>query len=485
MSNVINGNVNLNGTVDIKNGDLNVSGDLDFGSDSVVQMNIAENKIVASKITMDANTTIQLSAIPTGTINNANVIVSNTAALNTNVLDQLFTINKLLVTLRPFYTNSNQNMGLESSLETAEHYAVNNNFRHNQIQIAGLLDDYSGIQQQLQSLSTRSEFEGLIKIMLAPELAADARGLPLNNPYFRVFNHINNLPASFANNNLRNNNSNTLIRGQSACLPAGINCDNTKHEFWFEGYYQGGKIDGDSNALGYKTTRGGMMIGVDQYFGDGLLTELIFGYGNPRAYNSTGKIEADDYTFGVYSRLKIFGIYANTFLGYGSQNYQLRQIQNQHTKFNGDSMYASLELFKPIYLRNNISVSPLVAIDFQKAWSDGFNINTIVPLTIKKGEMDQTILRLGANSNYKNWRTRLHSCQLAGDLHGVSRTSITGGGNNNRILSGVNLGRHTFNAGFGGDFQINNRTKLFADYDLDLGKHATAHTGQFGFVRYF
>ncbi|MDR1478899.1 MAG: autotransporter domain-containing protein [Planctomycetaceae bacterium] len=151
-----------------------------------------------------------------------------------------------------------------------------------------------------------------------------------------------------------------------------------------------------------------------------------------------------DCTFGVYSRLKIFGIYANTFLGYGSQNYQLRQTQNQHTKFNGDSMYASLELFKPIYLRNNISVSPLLAIDFQKSWSDGFNTNNIVPLTVKKGEMDQTILQLGFNSNYKNWRTRLQ---------------------------------------YG--YQINNRTKLFADYDLDLGEHATAHTEQFGFVRYF
>jgi hypothetical protein len=30
---------------------------------------------------------------------------------------------------------------------------------------------------------------------------------------------------------------------------------------------------------------------------------------------------------------------------------------------------------------------------------------------------------------------------------GVSRTSITGGNGNNRILSGVNLGRHTLNAG--------------------------------------
>ncbi|MDR1290154.1 MAG: autotransporter outer membrane beta-barrel domain-containing protein, partial [Planctomycetaceae bacterium] len=129
------------------------------------------------------------------------------------------------------------------------------------------------------------------------------------------------------------------------------------------------------------------------------------------------------------------------------------------------------------------SVSPLFAIDFQKAWSDGFKTNAYIPLTVNKGDIDQTVLRVGVNSNYKNLRTRLqYGYQIAGDHYGISRTSITSG---NRILTGVNLGRHTFNAGLGGDFKIGNRTKLFADYDLDLGKHSTNHTGQFGFVRYF
>ncbi|MDR1054052.1 MAG: autotransporter outer membrane beta-barrel domain-containing protein, partial [Planctomycetaceae bacterium] len=309
-----------------------------------------------------------------------------------------------------------------------------------------------------------------------------AQELPLNHPYFRVFNHVNNLQF----NNLRNVNSGTTFRGQSTCLPVGCTTQGN-YEFWFEGYYQGGETHGDSNALSYKTSRGGMMVGVDQYFGDGLLTGLIFGYGNPRVYNSVGKVEADDYTFGAYSRLRIFGIYANAFIGYGNQNYQLRQNinPNQHTNYNGDSFYASLELFKPINLRNDITISPLIAIDFQKAWSDGFQTNAYIPLAVNKSDIDQTILRVGVNSNYKNLRTRLqYGYQVAGDHYGISRTSIIGG-DGNRILTGVNLGRHSLNVGFGGDFKISNRTKLFADYDFDLGKHSINHTGQFGFVRYF
>ncbi|MDR0705532.1 MAG: autotransporter outer membrane beta-barrel domain-containing protein [Planctomycetaceae bacterium] len=90
-------------------------------------------------------------------------------------------------------------------------------------------------------------------------------------------------------------------------------------------------------------------------------------------HNWNGKIEADDYTFGIYSRLKISeiaGIFANTFLAYGHQNYELhRNVANSNTRYNGNSMYASLELFKPIRLRNNFTVSPLAAVDFQKSAS--------------------------------------------------------------------------------------------------------------------
>jgi uncharacterized protein with beta-barrel porin domain len=471
------GNADLSGTVDITNGKLDVGGNLHLESSSTLKMTVAADKINATNIKIDGDIDVDWSNVSSGSL--ANVITGNIDPATQSKLAAVFTVDSLLVSLSPTFSGG---MSIQSSVQKAADYMTVNrkNFRKNQIRVAELFDGYAPAQAKLQSFTTSEQLEDFVKGLLAPELAADARELPLNQPYFRIFNHIHNLPTSSYNAN-----SGTLYRGQSTHSRDNNIATQGNHEFWFEGYYQGGETNGDSNALGYKTSRGGMMIGVDQYFGDGLLTGLVFGYGNPRVYNSTGKIEADDFTFGVYSRLKVLGIYANTFLGYGSQNYQLRQNQTQHTKFNGDSFYASLELFKPIYLRNDMLVSPLVAIDFQKSWSDGFNTNNAVPLTVKKGEMDQTVLRLGVNSNYRNWRTRLqYGYQIAGDLYSTSRTSITGSGNN-RVLSGVNLGRHTFNAGFGGDFQFGIRTILFADYDLDLGERATAHTGQFGFVGYF
>ncbi|MDR1485347.1 MAG: autotransporter outer membrane beta-barrel domain-containing protein, partial [Planctomycetaceae bacterium] len=377
-------------------------------------------------------------------------------------------------------------MNLTSTVQSAEQYSLQNKFAGNKVKIAALLDGYAPAQQKLLSLDTREQLETLIKTLSSPELVAAARELPMTHPYLRVFNHVNNLPQNNSINNFRNVNSGTLICGQAACSPAGQKLlPHSQREFWFEGYYRYEKVDSDANANGYKTSRGGMMIGLDEFFNDGLLSGLVFGYGNPRVYNSIGRIEADDYTFGAYSRLKIFSIYANTFIAYGHQNYELHQgLAN--TEYNGDSLYASLELFKPINLRNEISVSPLVAIDFQKSWSDRFNINVSgFPLSVGKSSIDQTVLRFGVNSNYKNLRTRLqYGYQAAGDLYGGSRTTIVGG-NNSRVLTGVNLGRHVFNFGIGGDIKIANQVKLFTDYDLNIGKKTTSHTGQIGLVKNF
>ncbi|MDR2704892.1 MAG: autotransporter outer membrane beta-barrel domain-containing protein, partial [Planctomycetaceae bacterium] len=407
------------------------------------------------------------------------LLIESATALNP---EHFTVIPRILLPADLFYDNNNKTLGIERTIQTAEQFTTQNNFRNNQTQIAALLDGYAPAQQVLLSLENREQLEEIIKPLLVAEIAAETQNLPMNHPYLRVFNHVSNLPTRNVNSNFNNVNSGTLFRGQSACSPVYCNMITSKPEFWFEGYYRAENVSSDSNALGYKTSRGGMMVGVDRSFSNQLLTGLVFGYGNPRTYNSNAKTKADDYTFGAYSRLKIAGIFVNSFLAYGHQNYELHQhFTNSNTRYNGNSFYASFELLKPLNLRNGISVSPLAAIDFQKSWADGFNVNVArLPLAVGKSDLEQTVLRVGINSSYKNLRTRLqYGYQVAGDLYGTSRTSIVGG-NNSRVLTGVNLGRNTLNVGLGCDFKIGKRTKLFADYDFDLGERANSHSGQFG-----
>ncbi|MDR1141961.1 MAG: autotransporter domain-containing protein [Planctomycetaceae bacterium] len=471
---------------------VEVGGTFELLSGTAMNFKVAENKIKANSVILLGTINFtEIAETPNG--KTENVIVANTP-LNTTQLDSKFKANKLLVTFAPFYNNTLTTMGIEKYSETAEEYTADQHFRINQIKIAALLDGYSPIQSTLYSLDTSEQLEALINPLLVAEIAAEVHNLPMNHPYFRVFNHLSHLPLNnFQNvNHFRNaNNSGTVIRGQKPCSPTdsdfGCGEKNSGYEFWFEGYYRAENINGDINAFGYKTSRSGMMIGVDRIIDNKLMTGLVFGYGSPRAYNSNAKIEADDYTVGTYARLKISEFYANAFLGYGYQNYELRQnVTHAGTKYNGNSMFASLELFKPIRLRDHFTVSPLAAIDFQKSWAEGFNANvTGLPLSVGKSDLEQTILRFGITANYKNLRTRLqYGYQVAGDLYATSRTTITGGNNSRTILS-ANLGRNMLNIGFGGDFKIGNCTKLFADYDFDLGEHSNAHTGQFGFVTKF
>ncbi|MDR1925507.1 MAG: autotransporter outer membrane beta-barrel domain-containing protein, partial [Planctomycetaceae bacterium] len=401
--------------------------------------------------------------------------------LNKTQLDSLFTTSKLLVDTAPFYDNDTapMSMGINSYTRSAESYTEQNNFRNNQTEIAALLDNYASLdaptRQLLHNINNQQELESLITSLLAPELAADSMQLALSSPYFHVFNHLEKIAGNFTTGNLNDN----LYRGQSPCLPTS---KWSKREFWFEGYYRNENVDDDSNALGYKTTGGGIMVGVDQKFSNKFIGGLVFGYGNPRSSNGIGRIESDDFTFAVYARTKIDSFIANTFLGYGHQNYDLRNGTNK-AEYNGDSVYVSIEFLKPLHLQSGIVLSPLAAIDIQKVWADGVTIpNAITPINISSRTLDQTILRFGINSNYQNLRTKLqYGYQIGGDSFASSKVSFVGG-TTNRVLTGVNLGRHNFNAGLGGDFKIGKRTSLFVDYDFDLGERATAHTGQVGAV---
>lgn len=130
------------------------------------------------------------------------------------------------------------------------------------------------------------------------------------------------------------------------------------------------------------------------------------------------------------------------------------------------------------------------AVDFQKAWIDGFTeaAADVPQLSVAKSDLSQTVLRIGLNSKYTasdrlNLRTRLqYGVQVGGASQGRALTSLAANPGESRMLAGVNLGRNMLNVGLGGEWKLTNRTRIFGDYDFDLGEKSTAHTGQFGFV---
>ncbi|MDR1291675.1 MAG: autotransporter outer membrane beta-barrel domain-containing protein, partial [Planctomycetaceae bacterium] len=351
---------------------------------------------------------------------------------------------------------------------------------------------------------TRQELEALINPFLVGELAVEANHLAMYKPYLKVFDHIANL--SFHTNN-------TVILGQSPAPfspfdefappppPIGIKAQS---EFWSASYYTFEKVDDDSYALDYETSQARIMIGYDKVVRHDLLAGFVLGYGNPHISNSVTKIKANDFLVGVYARkrfMRFENIYANVFVGYGYQDYKLSR-DYQKTKYDGDSFYASIELSKPMQIEELI-VEPLVAFDFQKTNSNGFDVdvnlskanvpytnilgqNQIKTLSIANNDFEQAFLRIGLNTSYKRLRTRFQYSYLAcGDATANTHATIKGISNGTGTLTAARRGRYIINTGAGIDRNIGEFTKIFADYDFEVGKNINSHTAQLGIVTLF
>jgi len=405
-----------------------------------------------------------------------NVIVSTDVPLNVNRFEALFNITQALKTQTALFDDTRYRMDLQYDAITIRKFADDHELSRNNKMIADLYDaafmgrKADDMMNEFYGFNFDAEVMATLEASHGSELMANAQSMTLWNPW------------RFTNDRLYDRSE----RNKS--------CDaaqrHSTRNAWFEGYYRGGHVSGDGNARGYDLRRGGMMLGIDTDLNDCWIAGAAFGYGSPQIRNVRGNVEADDYTLAVYSQAQFgTGIYTNMFLGYGHQNYQYRADVSKKSTYNGDSMYASIEFVKPLKI-NRMSLLPLFAVDFQKAWTGAANNVGGGPLAFDtaKSDYDQTVLRFGLNSrwcqnNGMNLRTRLqYGVQVAGDRWGTAQTAFSVNPGESRMLTGVNLGRNTLNVGFGGDWHVSakKRTHLFADYDFDLGEKATTHTGQIG-----
>ncbi|MDR2117739.1 MAG: autotransporter domain-containing protein, partial [Planctomycetaceae bacterium] len=315
----------------------------------------------------------------------------------------------------------------------------------------------------------------LVSQIAAPELAADAVQLALWQPSLQVFDRLRKSGST--------PNPTNSYRGQ--------NRNYRNNELWFDSYYRSEKVSADKFAGSYKTTRGGILTGIETQLEQPWHAGLFFGYANPRVSNTLGRIDVDDVTFGGYSRVQ-FGpwVTVNAALAYGNQDYQYQQ-NNHKTSYGGDSLYGSLEFCRS-WTWKQLLLTPIIAADFQKAWTEEFTVANTQQL-IAKNSLDQMILRIGLNSKFQptehlNLRTRLqYGIQVSGDLYATTRTSFLANPSQTQTLTGVNLGRNMLNVGLGSDLILGNnkRIRLFVDYDFNLGNKSTAHSGQLGIITTF
>ncbi|MDR3198829.1 MAG: autotransporter outer membrane beta-barrel domain-containing protein, partial [Planctomycetaceae bacterium] len=337
------------------------------------------------------------------------------------------------------------------------------------------LDDY------LHLLDTDDKVTAVLDNLRGTEQAADVLTIALWDPWTKVYQQLLK----------RDDNHKPVVRANGQA-PGTFQFKN--RNVWIESYYRYTDVNGDKNAKKYYENRGGLMLGLDTKVAHFTSLGIAFGFGDPRLTSQFGKIEADDYTLALYSRTRINSeYYLNTFFGFGTQEFKYQRndaltYDIYKAAYDGNALYASAELLRPVDWSNSWTLYPTIALDYQRSWAYSFNEQGgQLSQSVRKGDADRFIGRFGVDSKFRysnnvNFLTRLqYGYLVGGDTHTSIRSSFAGT-KPVMTLHGIDLGRSQFNVGIGGEWFVDEiqSLKFFGNYDIDFGKRHAMQTAQLG-----
>jgi len=335
-----------------------------------------------------------------------------------------------------------------------------------------------------QNSAYREYFEGLsdaqlrnaVRSALAGELAGNAMRMVMQQPAHSVFRHLDGIDPLRSPFNRANN---WTTRGQA---PRHIR---EGYNVWFNPFGQAEHAEKDGHTFdGYDMSRYGFYLGGDIEIYNRAVAGVLFGYANPSVKSDLGKISADDYTGALYFRMPaVWDVMLNMMVGFGSQDYEYKNT-NGDSKFRGSSLFASVELSRPIPF-SSCGLTPLVAMDFQSATMDKFVVldPALGGVLIDPGNLDSAVIRVGLLGGAGRIRTRLqYMRQIAGEDFVNSRTALTWDLAAATTVRGTQWGKDWLNVGIGGELLSTRHWRVFADYNFDLGQHTTSHLGSLNTV---
>jgi outer membrane autotransporter protein len=221
------------------------------------------------------------------------------------------------------------------------------------------------------------------------------------------------------------------------------------------------------------------MVGGDINFTHQIVGGVVFHYGSPNVKNDLGKITADDSMIGAYMKLPIYWqITVNAMIAYGMQQYTYKGDGGK-VKFDGDTIFGSLEFSRPFAAMPKLNLTPVVGIDFQGIGMDDLTVK--LPLSgdydvpMKPDGLDTVMVRVGLHGECFALRARAQYIrQVSGDDYMVSAATLRA---NTTNVRSVQWGKDWVNVGLGYDFVQMKNFRLSADYDFDISKNTSSHLG--------
>ncbi len=280
---------------------------------------------------------------------------------------------------------------------------------------------------------------------------------------------------------------------------------NYYQEFWAEGYGRYSTIRTDGNSFRNRIERVGGAFGYDRQLSLNSVMGAVFNYSNPRLKQATGKVSMDDYEIGLYNLTRFGGFDLKAYAGYAYQRYDITRnvyiptggrydavYDHFNNKVNGHALSASLELIRPFQTTDRLVLSPLVAMDYEQAWMKGYTEHGgITALRYEKADYLKLEARVGANIDARitdrlTLNGRVHYARQLNSDKPKSRQHFAGTSTNTPGMNiwGVRRGKDTLNIGVGLEYAINQeKTRaVYLNYDADVSRRETTHTGNVGFV---
>ena len=285
-----------------------------------------------------------------------------------------------------------------------------------------------------------------------------------------------------------------------------------QRQLWgeFTARYENAAYDG--NAHGFTVNRYGVTVGVDQQLGRRSVLGATFQYADPRLRQTTGKVEMDDYEFGLYNMTRLADHFdVKLYAGYSHQNYKFDRyvslpaspsgnfdafFEHLHGNTKGDALAASVELIRSLSLRNGLRLLPVAALDFEQAWIRGYRESAgETALAYDSASLERLMFRVGFGGEFdlRNRITLNGRIQYATQLNDREYPAIGvrfANGPANQYTAdvwGSRIGRDYVNVGLGANWKLSRRGDkfLYVNYDGKWYDRATVHIGEAGFVKHW
>ena len=282
-----------------------------------------------------------------------------------------------------------------------------------------------------------------------------------------------------------------------------------KSAVWATPYYTEAEYRSDENAGAYTTRSVGFLAGLNAQLDQRTVLGAYFGYGRPEMSQGRDEVEMDDITVGIVAGGMLTPkVEMKMTVAGGFQNYSmtrnmssLNEIRGNYrvnpllrSDFDGNTLFASVELARPMYLNTGVLVRPLVAFESESVWQKGFREQgeSIYALNFDKTHNDRTFVRTGLSAeigarNFSLLGRAFYSYQVGGTAFSQNDARFADGGVFFESIRGVDLQRSFTTLGAGGNFYLNPRKTqtVSANYDATMSAKSTSQAVYASFTQMF